>query len=164
MKVNGSSSYPRTWLRWPVASSACGLESRTPGVACRSSGIKTSAEGHSTLNTSSLANYTSSSSPSSSSLSLSHQHQQQLERVLAVFYSQRDQQETPQLPSQQPTMRAASILALGCYAAVSSAKDVLEDIEDSAQDATSSVASAVESVTSSAVSKPTFTVSPAIGS
>ena len=61
-------------------------------------------------------------------------------------------------------MRAASILALGCYAAVSSAKDVLEDIEDSAQDATSSVASAVESVTSSAVSKPTFTVSLAIGS
>jgi len=60
-------------------------------------------------------------------------------------------------------MRAASILALGCYAAVSSAKDVLEDIEDSAQDATSSVASAVESVTSSAVSKPTFTVSLAIG-
>lgn len=71
MKVNGSSSYPRTWLRWPVASSACGLESRTPGVACRSSHIKTSAEGHSPLNTSSLANYTSSSSPSSSSLSLS---------------------------------------------------------------------------------------------
>jgi len=61
-------------------------------------------------------------------------------------------------------MRAASILALGCYAAVSSAKDVLDDIEESAQEATSSVASAVESVTSSAVSKPTFTVSTAIGS
>ena len=66
-------------------------------------------------------------------------------------------------------MRAASILALGCYAAVASAKDVLEDIEDSAQEASSSVASAVESVTSSAVEKPTFTVSaaaigaPAIG-
>jgi hypothetical protein len=58
-------------------------------------------------------------------------------------------------------MRAASILALGCYAAVSSAKDILEDIEDSAQEATSSVASAVESVTSSAIEKPTFTVSTA---
>jgi len=54
-------------------------------------------------------------------------------------------------------MRAASILALGCYAAVSSAKDILDDIEDSAQEATSSVASAVESVTSSAIEKPTFT-------
>jgi calnexin len=56
-------------------------------------------------------------------------------------------------------MRAASILALGCYAAVSSAKDILDDIEESAQEATSSVASAVESVTSSAIEKPTFTVS-----
>jgi calnexin len=56
-------------------------------------------------------------------------------------------------------MRAASILALGCYAAVSSAKDILDDIEDSAQEASSSVASAVESVTSSAIEKPTFTVS-----
>jgi len=60
-------------------------------------------------------------------------------------------------------MRAASILALGCYAAVSSAKDIVDDIEESAQEATSSVASAVESVTSSAISKPTFTVSPAFG-
>jgi calnexin len=56
-------------------------------------------------------------------------------------------------------MRAASIIALGCYAAVSSAKDILDDIEDSAQEASSSVASAVESVTSSAIEKPTFTVS-----
>lgn len=71
MKVNGSSSDPRTWLRWPVASSACGLESRTPGVACRSSHIKTSAEEHSTPNTSPLTNYTSSSSSSVSSPSLS---------------------------------------------------------------------------------------------
>jgi hypothetical protein len=70
----------------------------------------------------------------------------------------------PHPHTQQPTMRAASILALGCYAAVSSAKDVLDDIEESAQEATSSVASAVESVTSSAIAKPTFTVSIAIGS
>ena len=60
-------------------------------------------------------------------------------------------------------MRAASLLALGCYAAVAQSKDVLDDIDDSAAEASSSVASAVESVTSSAVEKPTFTVSIAIG-
>lgn len=75
----------------------------------------------------------------------SHTHTQ-LEPVLAAILN----------------MRAASILALGCYAAVSSAKDILDDIEDSAQEATSSVASAVESVTSSAIEKPTFTVSIAV--
>jgi hypothetical protein len=77
-------------------------------------------------------------------LTLTHTHTQ-LEPVLAATLN----------------MRAASILALGCYAAVSSAKDILDDIEDSAQEATSSVASAVESVTSSAIEKPTFTVSTA---
>lgn len=90
---------------------------------------------------------------------------QQLEPVLAALTHSAPRTPTPPAaPSQQPTMRAASILALGCYAAVSSAKDILDDIEDSAQEASSSVASAVESVTSSAVEKPTFTVSPAIES
>lgn len=60
-------------------------------------------------------------------------------------------------------MRAASLLALGAFAAVGHSKDVLDDIDESAQEASSSVASAVESVTSSAVEKPTFTVSTAIG-
>lgn len=58
-------------------------------------------------------------------------------------------------------MRAAALLALGCYAAFSKA-DVVDDLEDTATEASSSVASVVESVTSSAVDQPTFTVSPAI--
>lgn len=53
-------------------------------------------------------------------------------------------------------MRVTSLLALGCYAAISRA-DVLDDVEDAANEASSSVASAAESVTSSAVAKPTFT-------
>ena len=55
-------------------------------------------------------------------------------------------------------MRAATVFALGCYAAVSYA-DVLDDVSSAATEATSSVASAVESVASSLVEKPTFTVS-----
>lgn len=54
-------------------------------------------------------------------------------------------------------MRAASLLALGCYAAIASA-DVSDSVESVATEATSSVESVVGSVTSSAVDKPTFTV------
>jgi len=53
-------------------------------------------------------------------------------------------------------MRVSALLALGAYAAVSSALEV-EDLENAATEATSSVASVVESVTASAISKPTFT-------
>lgn len=66
-------------------------------------------------------------------------------------------------------MRAAALLALGCYAAIARADvaDTLEDASSSvvsaATDASSSVGSVVESVTSSAVDKPTFTVSIVIG-